>query len=87
MKKNMASEQGIIWLRSMSKDVDIFNSVNAENCLALIEDLRRQLRDLGSKYNALRKDNQRAWNIINEARIKALDQNDILPFEPDEEEW
>ena len=90
MKKNMASEQGIYWLRSMAKDRDVFNSINAENCLALIDKLQKDIRDLGVRYNAVKKDRDRYLRVLDEARVKALDEQDI-PFAKgdfqEEEDW
>lgn len=71
MKRNRANEQAMMWLKSMCADPNSFNAINAENCMALIERQRKALVSLGAHFNNLRKQRDRAWKIIDEARKKA----------------
>lgn len=66
--KNRASEQAIVWLKSMCADSDSFNAINAENCLALIDKQRKALVSLGAHFNNLRKQRDRYARVIEEAR-------------------
>lgn len=69
MAKNIANEQALLWLRGMANDrSDVFNSINAENCLMLIEKQRKALVSLGAHFCNLKKQRDRYARIIDEAR-------------------
>ena len=70
MKRNLANEQAVVWLKSMAADPDSFNAINAENCLALIEKQRKALVSLGAHFSNVRKQRDRYARVIEEARKK-----------------
>lgn len=74
--KNIANEQALVWLRSMANDQnDIFNAINAENCLALIEKQRKALVSLGAHFCNLKKQRDRYARVIEEARRTCDERN------------
>lgn len=73
VSRNKAHEQAMIWLYSMAADPDSFQAINAENCIALIEQQRKALVSLGAHFNNIRKQRDRAWKVIDEARRKSFD--------------
>ena len=48
MPSQRATEQALNWLRSMAMDRDSMNGINAEICLNVIADLKRQNEEKGS---------------------------------------
>lgn len=78
MKRNRANEQAILWLNSMRADPDSFNAINAENCLAIIDKQRKALVSLGAHFNNIRKQRDRYWRVIEEARRK-MDEKSAEP--------
>jgi hypothetical protein len=71
-KKNVANEQAIAWLKSMAADENVFNSINAENCLELIHKQKKALVSLGAHFHNLRQQRDR-YEMILEAAWDEMD--------------
>ena len=59
-----------MWLKSQTANPNSFDAINAENALALIEKQRKALVSLGAHFNNLRKQRDRYFRVIEEARRK-----------------
>lgn len=59
---NRADAQAIEWLKSMAASDDIFASINAENCLALIEKLNERYGRLGAQFCTLKKKHNKIYD-------------------------
>ena len=54
-----ANEQAIVWLKSMCESESEFDRINAENCLVMIQKLRKQNQSLGAHFCNLKKQRNR----------------------------
>ena len=69
MPKHTANEMVMTWLdMKIHENPDGFDSINAENCQALILKQRKALIRLGAHFNNLKKQRDRYAQVIEEAR-------------------
>ena len=71
--RNVANDQAMTWLRSMANSENVFDAINAQNCLAMIEKERKAYISLGAHFCNLKKQRDRYAKIIDEARRNACD--------------
>lgn len=69
MASRKTNEQCMTWLRSMAADSDSLNGINAELCLNLIQNQKKQLDKLGAIYRNMQMNMDR---MIKEKESKAV---------------
>jgi hypothetical protein len=74
-RRNLANEQAIQWLKSMMNSENPFDSINAGNCLALIDKQKKALVSLGAHFCNLKKQRDRYASVIAEAGRISNDSN------------
>ena len=68
MKGNGATSHAVHWLNSVKNSSEGFDSINAENALALIDLQNRRLKALGASFYQVKKQRDNAWKALEEAR-------------------
>ena len=62
MPSHRIMEQAMTWLRSKAAEADIMDKINAELCIHVIEDLKRQRDALGAKFQIANGDRKMTQN-------------------------
>ena len=79
MAENRANIQAVHWLNSIKNSSEGFDSINAENALALIDLQNRRLKALGASFCQVKKQRDNAWKALEEARKGLETENNGTP--------